>query len=437
MTSNRRGQSTITSNNNQSLMLNRDRNSIVHISETPKSKPFVDENKGRIKFYRNYNSERVREIQSDPNNKTIQESNKTLHSTGGNISYNRSSAGFNGLSSKFPVTELDDVLTSRQISIIENIGDVTPLSNNYQNDDVSPMNLRERPKIRYASNDTSSVDYEINSVGNFTDGPFDIRSGTSTDNRDGIITSVSTPCEMKDGVYYCRNDHNINAKDNYLSEFHNDSLNNHHGSAVIDVCSYSNATIFLLEDGNIICDVKDQDGNVLQIGSKCNDITSKRYRTSNNIKLRRITSFNGYLYGVCYDDKLYTLPNNLFPTLVWIWNYCDWAPSNIKHISSTHNSDHIWIQTNTTGFLYSNPNLSPITVSYPYGKRVYGRDIDHYIDIDPNNCTAKITPSGIIVNNVYDAALSYYDEVVAIHPSDRSEYRAITIVNWAPYYIRA
>lgn len=304
------------------------------------------------------------------------------------------------------------------------VDDVTTINEIYDgisaNNGVSSISTKDKERKyqigvgynRNISTDATSIDYEVNSDGMFTDGALDLRSGTSTDS----ITSVSTPFDMKDGVYYCRNDKN--------HELHDiEGLNNQYSSPVIDVCSYSSATVFLLEDGNIICDAKDP--------------VPKRYRTSNNIKLSRITSFKGYLYGIADDHKLYTLPNSSFPTTTWIWNYCDWAPGDIRHISSTHDSSHIWIQTINTGYIYSSPTVPPTKIPYPHGKRVYGRDIHHYIDIDPIRYTAKITPGDKIVHNVYDGALTYYDEIVAIHPADKSEYRTITIVNWCPYYIRA
>ena len=281
--------------------------------------------------------------------------------------------------------------------------------------------------------DVTSLDDEVNSDGTYTNEGFDIRSGHSTDNRGGtdVITSVSTPCEERNGVYYCRND-----KSDVIDHI---TDGDYRHSAVIDVCSYSNATLFLLEDGNIIREIIDEESDLLKRQS--DDIRdekkSLRQRATNNVKLIRITSFDGYLYGVGIDNKLYTLPNSHFLTCNWLWNLAEWAPTDIKHISSTHDFSHLWIQTNTLGYLYSNPSNLVSKTPYMNLKRVYGRDVQHYIDIDAKNYTATTHPDGTIVYNVYNAALSYYDEVVAIHPADHNEYRGITIVNWRPYYIRA
>ena len=263
--------------------------------------------------------------------------------------------------------------------------------------------------FRRIPTDITSIDDEINSDGTRIDGPFDIKSGEST--IDDVVGSVSTPCEEKSGIYYCRSN-KAETVDTHIDH-----------SPVIDVCSYSNATVFLLKDGHIICQL--------------NNELKQRYRTSNNIPLSRITSFDGYMYGISTNRKLYTLPNRYFSINNWVWNLVEWAPEDVRHISTTHNSSHIWIQTSTYGYLYSEPNVLLFKIPYTLMKRVYGRDVDHYIDINHMNYSAIIHPGGTVVRDVYDGALSYYDEIIAIHPSERNKYHGITIVNWKPYYIQA
>lgn len=342
------------------------------------------------------------------------------------------------------ITPLSDVIgekksttvktyTTRTDTVKTNTGRVSTALNNISCQQPTGNSINQDAMIRsvvpisrrFVEREVTTLDDEENSDGDYTDGRFDVRSGESTKSsldspRDVLentynypITSVSTPCEEKDGVYYCRSN-----KADIIQE-HDRKIDH---SPVIDVCSYSNATVFLLEDGNIICEI-DKD-------------TKNRYRASNNIPLIRITSFDGYLHAVGTDHKLYSLPNNYFPTTNWMWNVADWAPTDIKHISSTHDSSHLWIQTSSTGLLYSAPGVISSKTPYSNMKRVYGRDVNHYIDIDPLKFTAKIYPGNTLVHNVYDGALSYYDEVIAIHPSERNEYRGITIVNWRPYYIR-
>jgi hypothetical protein len=267
--------------------------------------------------------------------------------------------------------------------------------------------------------DETSLDDEINSGGDYIDAPFDVRSAetprdmmSSFRQEDFSTAAVSSPYEDKNGIYYCRNQ-----KKETIS-------NDNSHSPVIDVCSYSNAVLFLLEEGNIMCEIKSSD-------------TKHRYKTSNNIRLTRITSFSGYLHGVGVDNLLYTLPNDLFSTTNWIWVLTEWAPKEIEHISSTYDSKHIWIQTSGIGYLYNSPGVVVVKAQCSGIKRVYGRDIDHYIDINPVKHTATIYPGETFVPDVYDGALSYYDELVAIRPSESSDYKSISIVNWRPYYIRA
>lgn len=252
--------------------------------------------------------------------------------------------------------------------------------------------------------EATSIDDEINSDGRTRDGAFDIHSGASTD-----AELVSTPYEERDGAYYCRT--------NILP-----STGTGH-AAVIDVCSYSNATIFLLEDGHIIAELLTGD-------------STKRHRVTNNILLTRVTSFNGYLYGVGADAKIYTLSNNYFATTNWVWTLVDWAPVGIIQISSTYDSAYLWVQTAATGYLYNKPGAVSSVVPYAGKKRVYGKDMHHYLDINQSAFSAVVNPSGTIVNDIYDGALSYYDEVVVIRPSERNQYRRIVIINWKPYYVQ-
>lgn len=329
-------------------------------------------------------------------------------------------------------TDIIGTIPSQSTKPINNTNQNIGNSTNVTNQDAMIRTVAPVSK-RFVQREATSLDDEQNSDGDYTDGRFDVRSGDSTkssldsphryDVNDNYgITSVSTPCEEKDGVYYCRSNKAETIQG--MMGLHSDNKKIDH-SPVIDVCSYSNATIFLLEDGNIICELDSQDRD-----------TNNRYRTSNNIPLIRITSFDGYLHGVGSDHKLYTLPNNYFTTINWVWNLAEWAPTDIKHISSTHDSSHLWIQTSSTGLLYSAPGVISSKTPYTNLKRVYGRDVNHYIDIDSSKFTAKIHPGDTLVHNVYDGALSYYDEVIAVHPSERNEYRGITIVNWRPYYIR-
>lgn len=336
-----------------------------------------------------------------------------------------------------PISNNKDINEITGINILKNMGETVTSVKDAMIRNVIPRTAKLIPINNFPQRsiqlEATSPDSEQNSNGDFNDVPFDVRSGDSTEperQRRNIKNrniqqhnthAISTPCQEKDGVYYCRSNKNV-------------MKGNIDHSPVIDVCSYSNATVFLLQDTTIICEIDNSEQSTNNKGQ----ILKNRYKTNNNVSLTRIIAFNGYLHGIGTDQKLYMLPNNYFPTTMWMWKIVEWAPINIKHISSTHDSTHLWIQTPSTGLLYNVPDNVITDVSYNNSnvRRIYGRDIDHYMEIDSVKYTATIYPEGNVLQNVCDGALSYYDEIIAIHPSETKEYRGITIVNWIPYYIR-
>lgn len=242
----------------------------------------------------------------------------------------------------------------------------------------------------------SSSDDENNSEGYHEDLPFDIRS-------DETDRSVSTPCQVREGNYYCRTEQNFSSS-----------------SPVVDVCSYSNFTAYLLQDYNIICE----------------DDKSGRSRKTSSVQLVRIISFNGYLYGLSKEGKMYFLSNDSIESSNWTWTFCNWTISNIIHISSTYDGLFIWLQTASTGYLYnSDYNLVSQTPAKDI-RRVYGKDVNNYVDLNQNKFIATTYPSGSVSHSVYDCALSYHNELVCIDAVDAKEYNRIVMVNWKPYYIR-
>ena len=322
-------------------------------------------------------------------------------------------------------------INSSRFNNINNVNNVNNVKMGLLTEQIQKENVQsamvKRPILTSMLQANSSTDNEINSDGCTTDGPFDLRSQCSTvhsrSTSDSSASvqyrgSVSTPCQEHDGVYYCRKNSSV-VQMNELG----DEISGIEHSAVIDVCSYSSATIYLLNNSNIICE--NENG---------------RWRATNNIKLQRIVSYDGYIYGVSETRTLYKLSNDNFTHDRWSWTVVDWAPYNIMHICTTLDSKALWIQARETerasvrGFLYSATGV----VFHDVGdiKRIYGRDTEHYLDLNPNNNTAVLYPGTTSVNNVYDAGLSYYNEVMSISPSEKQLYRGITIVDWKPYYIR-
>jgi len=297
-------------------------------------------------------------------------------------------------------------------------------NNQLRHDEVEKDELRDDKRlpskmkiINKYKNELSSVDDEINSNCDRLDIPFDIRSQYSDNiNEDNINeTNVSIPYNEKNGIYYCRN--------NKI-----DIISNTESSKVIDICTYSTSTVFLLENTDITIENSNDVKNENKI--------IKRYKKKNNIKLNRITTFHGYIYGLGANGYLYILQNISFESANWLWEKIEWSVNNIIHISSTYNGEYLWVQAeNNIGYLYDEPNNIIEKVIDVFDKRVYGRDVKNYVDINENKHTAIITPSKYKIDNIYDAALTYYNELVAINIDEKEKYKKVVIINWKLYYL--
>lgn len=211
-------------------------------------------------------------------------------------------------------------------------------------------------------------------------------------------------------------------------------------NSVIDVCSFSNMTIFLLERGDIICETEET-----APGSKV-----LQRNITNNEQFKRIFSFNGYLYALNYAGKLYTLSNNYLKLNKWDWTLVKWTPDgNIIHASTTLDNKFLLLQINHTGYLYDKAQPEALKIFADLRlRRVYGKNLDHYVDLDAKEQTALVyaggggggagggAGSGKLYQNIYDAALNYNNELIIIRPENADGFIKIAIVDWTPYLIR-
>ena len=314
-------------------------------------------------------------------------------------------------------------------------------NNTMENNNIENIDKRLPSKMIIINNkyrnEVSSSDDEINSNCDRLDMPFDVRSQNSdnnnSDNNNNNInendtngTNVSIPYNEKNGIYYCRN--------NKI-----DIISNTESSKVIDICTYSTNTVFLLENTDITIensnnDKSENDKSKNDKGSEKNVI--KRYKKKNNVKLCKITTFYGYLYGLGENGYLYILQNISFESTDWLWQKIEWSVNNIIHISATYNGEYLWTQTSDNiGYLYDKPNNVMEKLENVYDKRVYGRDEKNYVEINEIKHTAIIRPSNYKIDNIYDAALSYYNELVTINIDEKEKYKKVVIINWKLYYL--
>lgn len=189
-------------------------------------------------------------------------------------------------------------------------------------------------------------------------------------------------------------------------------------SPVIDVTSYSNAVLALMKDGNIIRETDDQ-----------------RDVVANNIKLKRLESFNGTLYGISVDGRVFSLNNDTFGTRKWMWNLTSF-PTGVIHTSATHDGRHFWVQTSTDGLLYDRKLRVKENVDMRGKKRVYGGDKDIYVEIDTQNNTATLQPNNETVRNVAGAVITHDNHLKTLKPSQTRLFSDIRLINWTPAYIK-
>lgn len=263
---------------------------------------------------------------------------------------------------------------------------------------IIPKKVR---KLHYSSEE--SMDDEINSEGSQSDPVFDIvslstESSESSESEENSEISISTPYVENKGNYLCK------AVDD---------------NTVLDVCSYSVYNVFLLENTDIVLQHID---------------TKEKNKIGNNIPLQNIVSYNGYLYGLGTDNALYMLPTSYFTTNYWIWKPVKWAPVDIIHMSTTQDFQYLWLQTNEEGYLYQNNKLVKQELA-PY-IRVYGSDINNYLEYDAKTSSIYIYPSRQVIQNVVGGAMDYYNSVTTLSKSQASNFRKVVIVNWQPFFIR-
>src|SRR3990167_369647 len=193
---------------------------------------------------------------------------------------------------------------------------------------------------------------------------------------------------------------------------------------VSDVCSFSNAILALLSDGNIIKEFPDGNGGTERVRIQ-----------SHPVKLERLEPFGGYIYGVS-NGKLYKLDSSTYSTKKWKWVECQWAPFGIIHTSSSLNDKNLWLQTSNHGYLYNSDLEQRESVPISGKLRVYGTDNLTFIEFDPNNCSGVVMPVGVKYSNMCGGALTYHGDVISIRPDQRKLYSGIRLINWVPYYIR-
>lgn len=309
------------------------------------------------------------------------------------------------------------------------------------------------------------------SAGTGCSGSFDFRSGSTAPSasieehdkgQQQVDNSAKSSPIVTIGIKpYIKNQQSSQKQNNHRSHKQNDqhSLPKHTESKygrtdrVIDACSFSDSIVTLINDGTIIRKPEASDFSSDTSSSKIDTtVTSQRgsIRISNNITgLTRLEPFNGYLFGVS-NGKLYKLNNTTYRSKNWTWELCAWAPTDITHTSSTHDGNHLWIQSDNNGYLFNqaeiptfasqglNKSQHSLSKSSTKIKRIYGLDHTIYLDIEQDTCVAHLTSKNrhTSYNNVCSALVDHEGTVIPIKASDNNQYSDVRLINWEPYYIK-
>ncbi len=209
-----------------------------------------------------------------------------------------------------------------------------------------------------------------------------------------------------------------------VEDVSNDSDND---KKVTDVIGYSNAVIYLFQNGDIIRE------------------DNARVYVQSNLKIERLEVFAGDIYGI-HKRQLYRLNSDDFGTNSWHWYSDDIinsllgddASTNIIHISTTFDGKYLWIQTETSGFLLesdSAPKLLSKEVYTRHLRRYYAADKDTFTEVDTVLHKLIAYPSGQRREGVVMGVVDHTNKLHTIAIEDVSKYVSIKIVKWLPYYI--
>lgn len=192
---------------------------------------------------------------------------------------------------------------------------------------------------------------------------------------------------------------------------------------VLDACSYSNGTVFLLANGKVIFEYL-QKGKV------------QRKLISLNLKLSRIVTFTGYIYGL-FNQKLYYCENSDPDSGHWDFTPVYWSnlPTGIVHLGSTYDGKNLIVQTRDNGYVFNSRSEILAIYNAVDTIRIYGKDNFIYAELDTRRNTARVYPSGEKFTNVSDLAFDYHGKIVTVPTELRKDYHRIAMVNWKPMFI--
>jgi len=167
------------------------------------------------------------------------------------------------------------------------------------------------------------------------------------------------------------------------------------------------------------------------------------------VKITQLASFNGYLFILTKDKKIYYLDNSSYYNNFWNFRSSNEILKDnvdvfgdIIRIGNTIYNDYFIIQNNSSILIFDINGLFRQEKCLPTHKRIYGASLEDYIDIDLNKNIGIITGGNNKVDGqtfiyIKDAVMSYNGDIHVLENdvAEKYGYNEIRLLGWVPYYM--
>lgn len=113
--------------------------------------------------------------------------------------------------------------------------------------------------------------------------------------------------------------------------------------------------------------------------------------------------------------------------------------NSILDISTTLDMRHLSIQTSDMLKIYDQDGNCCHKLKFPSThRRIYGKNLKKYIDLDRIKCSIKVYPSATQYFNIIDACIDHDNEIIKITKDMyySKNYTSIKLINWKPYVLK-
>lgn len=204
-------------------------------------------------------------------------------------------------------------------------------------------------------------------------------------------------------------------------------------SQILDIVAEGPNRIVLLSDGNII-----------------RYMDNRSEMIKNNVQLQQLAFLGSVeggdlqLFGLSGTTVYQLDVQNSTPTH-WKWQVASFAPSNVTHISNSHDGQTLWIQAmvgnRQIGRLYTSTNKEIVlineTVLSADTKRVYGPNGTTFIESSLSDSTSRalVQPQGLLLTDYHRGIILTDGRTAHISTKLRTSVTEIKMVNGVPHII--